>query len=193
MASVSGQAVVVGGGLAGMSLKGGAKNSELAKPLCENSGVDVEGLLDKFNVDVSLVARLGYHHRRSTGCVCDKGGASLKEFGQVIFSGEGFGADFTLNSLLAAYRPDSMSAPALTVVRSVFLDGTTTYALIQMVDKIAEKSHEARIIAKARVTELIMSGSACLINVWSSARKTELLTRQPLTRKRSSPKLVWRS
>ena len=79
MASVSGQAVVVGGGLAGTSQKGGAKKPELTK-LCENSGADVEWLLDKFNVNVSLVARLGYHHRRSTGCVCDNGGASLKEF-----------------------------------------------------------------------------------------------------------------
>ena len=37
IASVSGQAVVDGGGLAGMSLKGGAKKPELAKLLCENS------------------------------------------------------------------------------------------------------------------------------------------------------------
>ena len=42
MASVSGQAIVVGDGLAGMSLKGGREELELAKLLCENSGADVE-------------------------------------------------------------------------------------------------------------------------------------------------------
>ena len=69
MASVSSQAVEVGGGLAGMSLKGGAKKPELAKLSCGNSGADVEWLLDKFNVKLSLVARLGYHHGACTGCV----------------------------------------------------------------------------------------------------------------------------
>ena len=115
MASVSGQAVVVGGGLAGMSaantilenggrvvlldksfccggnstkatsgingantrtqrekgikdsadlftsdpLKGGAKKPKLVKVLCENSGADVEWLMDRFYLDLSLVARLG--------------------------------------------------------------------------------------------------------------------------------------
>ena len=39
-------------------LKGGAKKPELAKLLCENSGADVERLMDKFNLDLSLVARL---------------------------------------------------------------------------------------------------------------------------------------
>ena len=38
---------------------------------------------------------------------------------------------------------------------------TITYTLIQMVEKIAEKSDKARIITKARVTELIMSGGVC--------------------------------
>ena len=38
---------------------------------------------------------------------------------------------------------------------------TITYTLIQMVEKIAEKSDKARIITKARVTELIMSGGTC--------------------------------
>ena len=38
---------------------------------------------------------------------------------------------------------------------------TITCALIQMVEKIAEKTDKARMITKARVTELIMSGGAC--------------------------------
>ena len=56
-----------------------------------------------------------------------------------------------------------MWLPALTV--------TLTCALIQMVKKIAGKSDKARMITKARVTELIMSGGACLMNVWISARR----------------------
>ena len=39
----------------------GAKKPELAKVLCENSGADVEWLMDKFNLDLSLVGRLGGH------------------------------------------------------------------------------------------------------------------------------------
>merc|ERR1719383_79528 len=142
------------------TLKGGAKKPELAKVLCENSGADVEWLMDKFNLDLSLVARLGGHsaprtHRGKerfpgmtityaliqmvekiaeksdkariitkarvtelimsdgacTGCVYEKGGASFKEFGPVIFASGGFGADFTNNSLLAQYRPDLLHLP----------------------------------------------------------------------------------
>merc|ERR1712136_677436 len=135
--SKSDQAIVVGGGLAGMSgantrtqrergikdsaelftsdtLKGGAKKPELAKVLCENSGADVEWLMDKFNLDLSLVARLGGH-----------------------------------------------SAPRTHRGKERFPGMTITYALIQMVEKIAEKTDKAKIITKARVTELIMSDGAC--------------------------------
>ena len=38
---------------------------------------------------------------------------------------------------------------------------TTTYALIQMVEKIAGKSDKAKIITKARVNELIITDGAC--------------------------------
>merc|ERR1711970_1299727 len=34
---------------------------EVAKVLCGNSGADVDWLVDKFNLDLSLVARLGGH------------------------------------------------------------------------------------------------------------------------------------
>ena len=60
---------------------------------------------------------------------------------------------------------------ALVVIRLPALTVTLTYALIQMVKKIAGKSDKARMITKARVTELIMSGGACLMNVWISARR----------------------
>ena len=63
---------------------------------------------------------------------------------------------------------------ALVVIRLPALTVTLTYALIQMVKKIAGKSDKARMITKARVTELIMSGGACLMNVWISAGKTVL-------------------
>merc|ERR1719453_1161786 len=43
------------------TLKGGAKRPEVARVLCENSGTDVEWLMDVFNLDLSLVARLGGH------------------------------------------------------------------------------------------------------------------------------------
>jgi succinate dehydrogenase/fumarate reductase flavoprotein subunit len=43
------------------TIKGGAKRPELAKVLCENSGRDVEWLMDVFNLDLSLLARLGGH------------------------------------------------------------------------------------------------------------------------------------
>merc|ERR1712054_150855 len=43
------------------TLKGGAKRPEIARVLCENSGRDVEWLMDVFNLDLSLVARLGGH------------------------------------------------------------------------------------------------------------------------------------
>jgi succinate dehydrogenase/fumarate reductase flavoprotein subunit len=42
-------------------IKGGAKKPELVKTLCENSGADVEWLMDAFDLDLSLVARLGGH------------------------------------------------------------------------------------------------------------------------------------
>merc|ERR1712137_758896 len=43
------------------TLKGGAKRPEVAKVLCGNSGADVDWLVDKFDLDLSLVARLGGH------------------------------------------------------------------------------------------------------------------------------------
>ena len=44
-----------------LTLKGISKKPELAKVLCENSGTDVGRLMDKYNLDLSLVARLGSH------------------------------------------------------------------------------------------------------------------------------------
>merc|ERR1739848_497248 len=86
------------------TLKGGAKRPEVAKVLCGNSGADVDWLVDKFNLDLSLVARLGGH-----------------------------------------------SAPRTHRGAERFPGMTITYALIQMVEKISEKNpNKARIITKAR-------------------------------------------
>merc|ERR1712224_1044236 len=43
------------------TLKGGAKKPEVAKVLCNESGPGVDWLIDKFELDLSLLARLGGH------------------------------------------------------------------------------------------------------------------------------------
>jgi flavocytochrome c len=90
------------------TLKGGAKKPEIAKVLCANSGADVEWLMDAFNLDLSLVARLGGH-----------------------------------------------SAPRTHRGAERFPGMTITYALIQMVEKVAEMTDKARIITKAKATKLL--------------------------------------
>merc|ERR1712113_540394 len=95
------------------TLKGGAKKPEIAKVLCKNSGADVDWLVDKFDLDLSLVARLGGHSQPRT------------HRGKERFPGM-----------------------------------TITYALIQMLEKIAEKTDRARIITKAEVCKLITNGNA---------------------------------
>jgi len=96
-------------------LKGGAKRPELAKVLCQNSAADVDWLIDKFDLDLSLVARLGGHSQPRT------------HRGKERFPGM-----------------------------------TITYALIQMLEKVAEKTDRARIITKAEVFDLIMRDSNCV-------------------------------
>lgn len=41
------------------TLRGGSKNPQLAKTMCEESASGVDWLVDKFGLDLSLVARLG--------------------------------------------------------------------------------------------------------------------------------------
>ncbi|CAL1151915.1 unnamed protein product [Cladocopium goreaui] len=93
------------------TLKGGAKKPELAKVLCVNSAADVDWLVDKFDLDLSLVARLGGHSQPRT------------HRGKERFPGM-----------------------------------TITYALIQMLEKVAEKTHRARIVTKAEVFKLLQNG-----------------------------------
>jgi len=97
------------------TLKGGAKKPDVVKVLCGNSGADVDWLVDKFSLDLSLVARLGGH-----------------------------------------------SAPRTHRGKERFPGMTITYALIQMVEKIAERTDKARIITKARAISLLTSNGACV-------------------------------
>jgi len=98
------------------TLKGGAKKPELAKVLCGNSGTDVDWLVEEFNLDLSLVARLGGHSQPRTHRGAER-------------------------------------FPGMTI----------TYALIQMLEKVAEKNPDkARIVTKARATQLIMNSGVCV-------------------------------
>jgi len=97
------------------TLKGGAKKPDVVKILCGNSGADVDWLVEKFNLDLSLVARLGGH-----------------------------------------------SAPRTHRGKERFPGMTITYALIQMVEKIAERTDKARIITKARATKLLTNSGSCV-------------------------------
>ncbi|CAK9029256.1 unnamed protein product [Durusdinium trenchii] len=97
------------------TLKGGAKKPELAKLLCVNSADDVDWLVEKFNLDLSLVARLGGHSQPRT------------HRGKERFPGM-----------------------------------TITYALIQMLEKVAEKTDLAKIITKAKVFKLVTEGNTCV-------------------------------
>merc|ERR1711966_636294 len=97
------------------TLKGGAKKPEIAKVLCGNSGADVDWLIEKFDLDLSLLARLGGHSQPRT------------HRGKERFPGM-----------------------------------TITYALIQMLEKISEKTDRARIVTKAKVHKLTMKNGACI-------------------------------
>merc|ERR1712232_1041343 len=97
------------------TLKGGSKSPELAKGLCINSAADVDWLVDKFDLDLSLLARLGGHSQPRT------------HRGKERFPGM-----------------------------------TITYALIQMLEKIAEKTDRARIVTKAEVFDVVQNGPAVI-------------------------------
>merc|ERR1711963_1290751 len=86
---------------------------EVVKVLCVNSAADVDWLVDKFDLDLSLVARLGGHSQPRT------------HRGKERFPGMAI-----------------------------------TYALIQMLEKVAEKTDRARIVTKAEVFKLIQNGRA---------------------------------
>jgi len=84
----------------------------------------VDWLVDKFDLDLSLLARLGGH-----------------------------------------------SAPRTHRGAERFPGMTITYALIQMLEKIAEKTDRARIITKARVHQLLMNGKTCIGLIYEKGGK----------------------
>ena len=94
------------------TLKGGAKKPAIAKVLCANSGADVDWLMEKFDLDLSLLARLGGHSQPRT------------HRGKERFPGM-----------------------------------TITYALIQMLEKVSEKTDRGRIVTKAAASSLAPSVS----------------------------------
>jgi len=100
------------------TLKDGAKRPEVVKVLCGNSGADVDWLVEKFELDLSLVARLGGH-----------------------------------------------SAPRTHRGKERFPGMTITYALIQMLEKVAERTDRARIITKARAHTLLRNDAGCCIGL----------------------------
>merc|ERR1711937_113231 len=100
------------------TLKGGAKRPEVARVLCANSGPDVDWLMDQFDLDLSLVARLGGH------------------------------------SMPRTHRGKERS-PGMTI----------TYALIQSLEQITERSDKARILTKANVTKLLTNDKGACVGV----------------------------
>merc|ERR1712087_765323 len=100
------------------TLKGGAKKPEIAKVLCQNSGADVDWLVEKFDLDLSLVALLGGHSMPRTHRGAER-------------------------------------FPGMTI----------TYALIQMLEKVTEKTDRARIITKACAHKLLTNTSGGKLSV----------------------------
>jgi len=105
------------------TLKGGAKRPEVVKVLCGNSGADVDWLVEKFDLDLSLVARLGGH-----------------------------------------------SAPRTHRGKERFPGMTITYALIQMLEKVAERTDRARIITKARAHTLLTNPDGACVGLTYEVR-----------------------
>jgi len=105
------------------TLKGGAKRPDVVKVLCGNSGADVDWLVEKFDLDLSLVARLGGH-----------------------------------------------SAPRTHRGKERFPGMTITYALIQMLEKVAERTDRARIVTKARAHTLIQNPNGACVGLTYEVR-----------------------
>merc|ERR1719420_2781092 len=92
---------------------------------------------------------------------CLKGGAKKPELVKVLAGNSGPDCDWLMDvfgldlSLLA--RLGGHSAPRTHRGKERFPGMTITYALIQMVEKIAEKTSHAKVITKARATELLLN------------------------------------
>jgi len=107
------------------TIKGGAKRPAVARVLCANSGPDVDWLMDKFELDLSLLARLGGHSQPRT------------HRGKERFPGM-----------------------------------TITYALIQSLEAVVERTDLARLITKARALSLVTNGDMCVGVEYEKAGQT---------------------
>jgi len=164
---MSDRAIVLGGGLSGMAA---------ANTVMENGGRII--LLDKsaFCGGNSTKATSGINGantktQRAQGIQdsvelfssdCLKGGAKKPELVKVLAENSGpdcdwlmdvFGLDLSLVARLGGH-----SAPRTHRGKERFPGMTITYALIQMVEKIAERGDCAKVVTKARATSLIFEG-----------------------------------
>eukprot|EP00397_Hematodinium_sp_SG-2012_P007267 GEMP01007309.1.p1 GENE.GEMP01007309.1~~GEMP01007309.1.p1 ORF type:complete len:967 (+),score=138.71 GEMP01007309.1:60-2903(+) len=166
------QAIVVGGGLAGMAA---------ANTILEHGGRVV--LLDKsaFCGGNSTKATSGINGantktQRAQGIKDSselflndtlKGGAKKPEIAKVLCLNSADDVDWLVDifsldlSLLA--RLGGHSAPRTHRGKERFPGMTITYALIQMFEKVAEKSDIARIITKAHVKDLLTNGKGDIV------------------------------
>ena len=101
--------------------------------LCENSGADVDWLVDKFDLDMSLLSRLAGHSAQRT------------HRGKERFPGM-----------------------------------TITYALIQMVENIAERGDLAKIVNKANVTRLLTNSVGACTGCVYEKRGAQFLEQGPV-------------
>jgi len=165
------QAIVVGGGLAGVSA---------CNTIVENGGRVI--LLDKSSIcggnstkATSGINGSNTYTQRIKGifeapdCFTNdtlRGGAKKPELVKVLCGNSGadvewlmdtFGLDLSLVARLGGH-----SEPRTHRGKERFPGMTITYALIQMVEKVAECSDLAKIRCKARVMKLIMNNGACV-------------------------------
>ena len=102
---------------------------------------------------VGVQAQPGLSSSMKTGCgalcrtsVFEKGGASFKEPCPVFYASGGFGTDFTLNSMLATFRPDLCTFPQQTVSTALVM--------------------RSRWTRHSELLPLISSGSRCIPQAW---------------------------
>ena len=157
--SSDGRAIVLGGGLAGMAA---------ANTIMESGGRII--LLDKSafcggnsTKATSGINGAGTKAQRNLGIEdsvelfasdCLKGGAKKPELVQVLCQNSGPDCDWLTNvfglDLSLVARLGGHSAPRTHRGKERFPGMTITYALIQMVEKIAERGDVAQVVTKAR-------------------------------------------
>ena len=97
--------------------------------------VSISGQRRMCQTRIGVHAQPGLSSLMKTGCgaLCrtsffGKGAASFKEPGPAVFASGGFGTDFTLNSMLATFRPDLCTFPLPTVSTALVMRSRWTGA-----------------------------------------------------------------